>query len=166
MESQLLHHDSLDLLVAATMVRGAGLELAVAAEDVLESADLLGQLLSDQNAAAAAEAERDIARPEEAYRWRPVVELLAGIPDDELTVQLERTRVAYIEKCCRHSDWATSPARHCMDELGIAIRERLNRGTMDPQRMILTTDEWRSTDPDWRRPTSYTHENLSDSGTA
>ena len=165
MVSELLHRDSLDLLVTATMVRVAGPELAGAAEDVLESADLRGQLLSDQNVAAAVEAEPDFLRPETAYRWQPVVELLVEIPDSELTVQLERTRVAYIENCCRHAGWPESAACQYMEELGVAIRERLNRGTTDPHCTILTTEEWRSTDPDWRRPTLYSHENLSDGGT-
>lgn len=154
----MLHHDSIDLLVtAAVAALSHDDELATDHEQLVISADTLGQILTD-----ASTATPDAT----SYQWQPVAELLTPTLVDELILQLERTRLAYIEHCQQIStttgtgDWSHSPARRYIDRLGTSIRERLNRDTTDPYRMILTSSELEHTDADWRRPTIHAHHNL------
>jgi hypothetical protein len=149
----MLHRDSIDLLVtAAVAALGDDDELTTHHERLVTSADTLGQILTDAALAASGE----------PYKWQPVAELLTPTLVDELVLQLERTRLAYIDDCSRAGDWGNSPARRYIDRLGASIRVRLDRGTTDPDRMILTSSELEETDADWRRPTIHAHHNLSD----
>lgn len=149
----MLHRNSIDLLVTAA---GATLstddELTTHQERLVTDADTLGQILTDAALAASAE----------PYKWRPVAELPTPTLVDELILQLERTRLAYIDACSQAGDWAHSPAHRCIDRLGTSIRARLDRGTTDPNQMILTSSELEETDPDWRRPTIHAHHDLTD----
>lgn len=96
----MLHRDSIDLLVtAAVAALSDDDELTTHHERLVTSADTLGQILTDAALAASGE----------PYKWQPVAELLTPTLVDELVLQLERTRLAYIDDCSRHSDWATSP---------------------------------------------------------
>lgn len=149
----MLHRDSIDLLVtAAVAALSDDDELATHHERLVTSADTLGQILTDAALAASAE----------PYKWQPVAELLTPTLVDELIVQLERTRLAYIDACSTDGDWAHSPARRYIDRLGTSIRARLDRGTTDPDRMILTSSELAETEADWRRPTIHAHHDLTD----
>lgn len=150
----MLHRDSIDLLVtAAVAALSDDDELATHHERLVTSADTLGQILTDAALAASAE----------PYKWQPVAELLTPTLVDELILQLERTRLAYIDACSKAGDWAHSPAHRYIDRLGTSIRTRLDRGTTDPNQMILTSSELEETDPDWRRPTIHAHHDLTDS---
>lgn len=150
----MLHRDSIDLLVtAAVAALSDDDELATHHERLVTSADTLGQILTDAALAASAE----------PYKWQPVAELLTPTLVDELILQLERTRLAYIDACSKAGDWAHSPAHRYIDRLGTSIRARLDRGTTDPNQMILTSSELEETDPDWRRPTIHAHHDLTDS---
>lgn len=150
----MLHRDSIDLLVtAAVAALSDDDELATHHERLVTSADTLGQILTDAALAASAE----------PYKWQPVAELLTPTLVDELILQLERTRLAYIDACSKAGDWAHSPAHRYIDRLGSSIRARLDRGTTDPNQMILTSSELKDTDPDWRRPTIHAHHDLTDS---
>lgn len=147
----MLHRDSIDLLVtAAVAALSNDDELATHHERLVTSADTLGQILTDAALAASTE----------PYKWQPVAELLTPTLVDELVLQLERTRLAYIAACSTGGDCATSPARRYIDRLGASIRVRLDRGTSDPARMILTSSELEETDADWRRPTIHAHHDL------
>lgn len=149
----MLHRDSIDLLVtAAVAALSTDDELTTHHERLVTDADTLGQILTDAALAAS-------AKP---YKWQPVAELLTPTLVDELILQLERTRLAYIDACSKTGDWAHSPAHRYIDRLGTSIRARLDRGTTDPNQMILTSSELEETDPDWRRPTIHAHHDLTD----
>ncbi len=148
-----IHRDSIDLLVtAAVAALSNDDELTTHHERLVTDADTLGQILTDAALAASGE----------PYKWQPVAELLTPTLVDELVLQLERTRLAYIDACSEGGDWGSSPARRYIDRLGSSIRMRLDRGTTDPDRMILTSSELEETDADWRRPTLHAHHNLTD----
>lgn len=150
----MLHRDSIDLLVtAAVAALSNDDELTTHHERLVTDADTLGQILTDAALAASAE----------PYKWQPVAELLTPTLVDELILQLERTRLAYIDACSKAGDWAHSPAHRYIDRLGTSIRARLDRGTTDPNQMILSSSELEETDPDWRRPTIHAHHDLTDS---
>ncbi|MFJ2535835.1 hypothetical protein [Microbacterium maritypicum] len=149
-----IHRDSIDLLVtAAVAALSNDDELTAHHERLVTDADALGQILTDAALAASAE----------PYKWQPVAELLTPTLVDELILQLERTRLAYIDACSTAGDWAHSPAHRYIDRLGTSIRARLDRGTTDPNQMILTSSELEETEADWRRPTLHAHHNLTDS---
>lgn len=149
----MLHRDSIDLLVtAAVATLTDDDELTTHHERLVTSADTLGQILTDAA----------LTTSTEPYKWQPVAELLTPARVDELIVQLERTRLAYIDACSTNSDWAHSPARRYIERLGTSICIRLDRGTTDPARMILTSSELAETAADWRRPTIHAHHDLTD----
>lgn len=170
----MLHRDSIDLLVtAAVAALSDDDELATHHERLVTSADTLGQILKDAITVAnstphdgespdIAFSDAALAAMFEPYRWQPVAELLTPTLVDDLILQLERTRLAYIDDCSKAGDWAHSPAHRYIDRLGTSIRTRLNRGTIDPNQMILTSSELEETDPDWRRPTIHAHHELTD----
>lgn len=138
-----MHADSIDLLVTASVTA-----LSRIPEDpasLLPRADSLGLLLTVQVLPPAASP---------SYCWQPVVELLA-MHDDDLVLQVERTRLAYIEAVCDHRPWRDSPARAAVDDLGVSVRRRLGLPSLDPQRMILSNQEIAATTADWRRPVLY-----------
>ncbi len=153
-QPMMLHRDSIDLLVTAAVAALTNDdELTTHHERLVTDADTLGQILTDAALAASGE----------PYKWQPVAELLTPTLVDDLVLQLERTRLAYIDACSKTGDWAHSPAHRYIDRLGMSIRARLDRGITDPNQMILTSSELEETDPDWRRPTIHVHQDLTDS---
>ncbi len=166
-----IHRDSIDLLVtAAVAALSNDDELTTHHERLVTDADTLGQILTEAlnrtDARQPSEfslADLALAAHRTPYKWQPVAELLTPTLVDELVLQLERTRLAYIDACSKAGDWAHSPAHRYIDRLGTSIRARLDRGTTDPNQMILTSSELEETDPDWRRPTIHAHHDLTDS---
>lgn len=146
-----LHRDTVDLLVTA-YVADLDTESAHAGHALIETTDAIGQILTD----ALAEARTT------QYAWQPVSELLAPALAAEFLLQVERSRLAFIERASRRDGWRTSPARQYIDELGASIRRRLGRGGDDRYQQILTSEELERTVDDWRRPTIHTSPALAD----
>jgi len=151
-----MHTDSIDLLVTAAIAcLTDDHELTHNPTALVTAADTFGQILTDQIPTHGSPALA-------AYRWQPVAELLTPTLVDDLVLQLERTRLAYIDAAHAGNDWEHSPARRYIDRLGTTIRERIDRDTIDPNQMILTTSELEETTPEWRRPTIYAQITLID----
>lgn len=144
-----IHIDSIDLLVTAALALTD--DSSTDPEALVIAADATGTTLT-----SALTASQEV----DGYRWQPIAEVLTEDLVDELLPQIERTRLAYIEAACAGGGWALSPARRLVDQLGVEIRTRLDRGTTDPNVGILTSSELEETVADWRRPTIHAHSNL------
>lgn len=148
-----MHHDGIGLLVTAAIASLTDTDdLKHNPQALVTAADTFGQMLTTALAASPTNSN--------SYQWQPVAELLTPTLVDDLILQIERTRLAYIDICSTHDGWPDSPAHRYIDRLGITIRERLNRDTTDPNRLILTSSELEETHADWRRPTIHAHPSL------
>lgn len=150
-----IHHDGIDLLVTAAIASLTdNSDLKHNPQALVTAADTFGQMLTTALAASPTDNNN--------YQWQPVAELLTPTLVDDLILQIERTRLTYISICSTHNDWPDSPAHRYVDRLGITIRERLNRGTTNPNQMILTSSDLKETRAHWRRPTIHFHTSLTD----